>query len=146
MSLPQRPKNISYGINTLYISLVISVVLAIINIVRDAVDTKYLSLTTHPIPLHYGAMCIIILIGIVIGWTSIYLIGQGKNWARIIYFFIFILGLLAWTLNFEMTLTQGIFALTAAIVHSCISAVGFIYLLTPSANQWFKACKTAAKS
>lgn len=141
MSLSARPKSVTLGINTLYISLIISVVLSIINIVRVSVDTKYLDTSPQPVPLHYGSMIAIVVVGAIIGWAFIFLMSKGKNWARIIYFIIFVLGLLSWTINFEVTLAQGIFALIAAIVHSCLSALGFIYLLTPSSNRWFKDCK-----
>ena len=71
-------------------------------------------------------------------WWMISRINAGKNWARIFYLILVIAALLAWTINFEQTIAQGIFALIASVINTLLGVVAMVCLYTPSANQWFK--------
>lgn len=141
MSLPDRPKSIIHGIQVLYFTLVVSIVFGAINIVRTGIDAKYLDVSQHPASLGYIPMIIIFAVSLVILWGLIFLINRGKNWARIIYLILFVLSLLSWAVNFELTLAQGIFAVLSAASNTVLGAIGLCFIFSPSAGKWFKACK-----
>lgn len=142
MSDIAHPRSVVTGVSVLYVSLLLSFVAGIINIIHVAYGLQSLNLSSGPAPFGPSIMLAIVVIVTAVFWWIISRINARKNWARVVYLILVIAALLAWAINFEVTLAQGIFALIASVLNTLLGVIAMVCLYTPSANKWFKeGCK-----
>lgn len=138
MSDITHPRSVITGVSVLYISLLLSFVSGIINVIHVAYGMKSLALSDAPAPFTPAVMFAIVVIVTLFFWWIISRINARKNWARIFYLVLVIATLLAWALNFDATLAQGIFALISSVINTLLGIIAMVCLFTPTSNEWFK--------
>ncbi len=139
METIDHPRCVVTGVSILYVSLLLGFIGGIINIIHIWYGLPFLNLPNpqNP-PFGIGEMWGIVLASTAIGWFIISRINKGKNWARYTYAILVIIGLIIWAINFDMTISQGIFALIASIINTLLGIIGSVCLFRPSANAWFR--------
>ena len=113
-----HPRSVVTGVSILYVSLLLSFVSGMINIIHVAYGMRSLNISTDPAPFGPLMMLARVVIVTAVFWWIISRINAGKNWARVFYLVLVIAALLAWTINFEAALAQGIFALIASVLNT----------------------------
>lgn len=136
--LKQHPRSVITGVSVLYISLLLTFISGIINIIHVTHGMPNLNITTTPPYFSAKEMLGIILAITIIDWYLILHINAGKSWSRIIYLILLIAGFVLWTVYFDRTIAQGIFALIGSVLNTLLGVIGIACLFTPSANDWFK--------
>lgn len=134
-----HPRSVITGVSILYVSLLLGFIGGVINIIHAWYGLPFLNITpAEQPPFGVGEMWGIVLASTAVGWFIISRINRGANWARYLYVILVIIGLILWSVNFNMAIAQGVFALIASVINTLLGVVGSICLFTPSANAWFK--------
>ncbi len=126
-----RPSTVSTAVQLLYITLIIAFVCGIINIIH---------VHSHPesSTMGIGPMTAVLVVSLVVCWFFFYNIARGRNWARIIYLILFILGILSTGWHLKMYLDQGMLISLATLVNYVIGIIALVLLFTTESNKWFK--------
>ncbi len=128
-----RPGNVTTAIQLLYITLIISFVCGIINVIK-----MHSNPAAGPAGLGIGPMVAILIVSLVIFWFLFFHISRGRNWARIIYLILFILGILSTGWHLKMYLSQGMLISLATLVNYVLGIVAIVLLFTSESNAWFR--------
>lgn len=129
-----KPKQIQY-------CSIILVVLIISNFIMPAVNYFYL-------PAYISkSSFILVVIGINILYAIVcYFIVTGKNWARIVFTFFMVIGLLKLTMLDE---SGGVFHVSVAyiiVIQFILSFIAIYLFYTERSNQWYKTIKSNKKT
>ncbi|MDF1795714.1 MAG: hypothetical protein P1U63_04160 [Coxiellaceae bacterium] len=128
-----RPSGVTTAIQLLYITLIISFVCGIINVIQIHGNPA-----GAPAGLGIGPMVAILIISLAIFWFLFFHISRGRNWARIIYLILFVLGILSTGWHLKMYLQQGMLISLATLVNYVLGVVAIVLLFTSESNTWFK--------
>ena len=138
---PSKPANVGYAVITLYIAQAFAVIIEIINASRLPDYAELMGLNT--------AGGIILMIGLnALSIFFIYMMGTGRNWARIILF----IGFFGFVPRYLiMTLTEILpndpTGGALDLVWMTLQTVGILgFLIIGSTNTWFKEMKATRKA
>ena len=124
-----RPSKIGTAVTLLYIGAGVGILNAIL----------YPSLLIKGKPLTvYTIICL--AIGFGIGLLLIFMIGKGRNWARITFLVLFILSQPA-TVSLTMRESAHLISLLLGIAHGIISIVALVFLFQRPSSEWFREMK-----
>lgn len=141
MDLSTRPSATSNAVKLLYLSLILSIVFGIIFI---ATGHEIKNLPEHISVTQFMLIAIVSLAVVsLIKYWFIRMIGGGRNWARIIYLIIVILGLLAMGSHIHSLINQGTLYIISSIITTVIDICAVFLLFTSASNAWFSGKKSA---
>jgi len=125
-----RPANVGTAVKLLYITLGIRVVWIIMAASRTAqmASPDYVMF----IPRFFG-------LGIM--WFFIYMIGKGRNWARITFLMLFIIGILFYILPLLQSLAVNPISGSLGIGQTVIQIIALVFLFQKPSSIWFKVMK-----
>lgn len=135
MSDLKKPKNVATGVTILYVSLVIGVIAAIMRGVHMHVIEPHVqpAMLEHNL-MAYALVCVIFL---VVAWFIYYKISHGKNWARIVFLIVLLVGLVSNVMHYQMILDQHNFMVAASVINIILTVVAACLLFSKEANAWF---------
>lgn len=132
-SSSSRPVTATRGVIGLYVSFAIAVLVAIYNyftkLASGAVNDEHISV---------ALVLTINIVTILIMFFFIYKISQGRNWARIIYFILFMIGLLIMPFTIPVLLEQDLLVFSVLIIQTIIQIIAWILLFQKETTAWFK--------
>jgi hypothetical protein len=137
-----RPKNVSTAIKLLYLSLILGiinsvlVVITLINSPVTSLPSAYLGITT-------GITIFILFVTLALLAFFIYKIGKGKNWARILYLILFLIGIPSAVINLIQFFTTWAISGIIGFCEIILDAVAVILLFQKSSSAWFNLKKKA---
>lgn len=132
----QKPASVKLGILILWISLVIAIIKAFFSLptiikLAETLPDKSLN------------FIIGILVGVIILMAlNILMIGKGKNWARILYLILFILGAPSFFKGVFSNLSGNLLTLSLELVHFAIQIYALILIFQSSSKPWFHQKKS----
>ena len=125
----EKPSKVVAAVNLLYATLGIGVVRGILE----------WSQSTAASSVDFVLFVTLSVLGLLLFF--IYMIGKGKNWARIIFLVLFILGvplsIMPLILSFSHNPVSGVLGLMQAI----IQVIALIFLFQKDSSMWFKTMK-----
>jgi hypothetical protein len=133
-----KPKAVNFAIQLLWASLVLTG----INIIIKWFDNDTIAKTMQPFPM--DPMLFIAVVGlltlIILFWL-IYKISKGRNWARIIFLFGFVIGLAPIFQLFSLNdLRQAILP----IIITILQFIPLCILFSKTGNAWFRTKKASS--
>jgi membrane-associated HD superfamily phosphohydrolase len=131
LTLTEIPKKIKEAANLIYLTLAIGFIKYILYVTMTSQKTF-----TEPRSIIIGILTIIILA------LFAFKIGEGKNWSRITYLVLFIIGIIPYPLylsnEFKMSPIIGIVSITQVLIQLYV----LVILFTGESKEWFKKQKT----
>jgi membrane protein implicated in regulation of membrane protease activity len=137
--MPERPLTVQNAIGMLYASLVLG-----------ALNLAYVILQYKQNPLygmqHGGNDIGSIIFGLLVTWFLIVKISKGKNWARLVFAVLFVLG--AVVVVPAIALLYAAMPISALItgLQTLLQFIGVVLLFVPSSNAWFRAVKESKRA
>jgi len=128
----EDPDPVAIGVRFLYVNLVWMFIIGVLNIVQGGTQLK-----SGAMPDLVTQIILMILPILVYGFF-IYMISKGKNWARIVYLVLFVLGFFSAVFSFPQLMGQGTFPLVGVIGGTLLSLIGLIYIFKSESLTWFK--------
>ena len=125
-----RPDKIRQAVTLLYVNLGIGVLIFIMEVPfsqRWQVASVYF--------IMFIVLCIF--------WFFIHMIGKGKNWARITYLVLFIIGMPFWVLELPQSLAANPIVGLLGIGETVIQVVALVILFQKPSSDWFREMKDA---
>lgn len=132
-----RPKFTSLALWCLYANWAIGILSAIGNIFMNPEHLAQSGMSTGS-TLLFAAVLFAILFFIY------YSIGQGKNWARILFVVLFVLGLLGFILSYHLVAAQGTLAITSSLLSYLLQLAALLLLYTKESSLYFKMSSVKA--
>lgn len=128
-----RPAKATRGVIGLYVSFAIAILVAIYNyftkLASGAVNDEHISV---------ALILTINIVTILIMFFFIYKIAEGRNWARIIYFIFFIIGLVLMPFTIPTLLEKDLLLFIVLIVQTIIQLMAWVWLFQKESSSWFK--------
>jgi len=143
-AVPPMPLKVALAIKLIYIQIMISIVYTLFLPSRggDAYRAGNPDLGPDAAGLHMVAS----VIGGLVCWFLAYNIGKGRNWARIIFAVLAIIGILFAVLTFVVIFLMGfngqVIEVMLAIGNQILSLVTVVFLFQKSSSDWFKEMAT----
>jgi hypothetical protein len=125
-----RPKIVNYAVNMSYAVLV----LGFINILLEIPSTDKTSISISIL-----FISAIIIVGIIL--FLIISISKGKNWARITFLILFLLGLVPWITTFLQVLQTNLLSGIISFVQCVLEIIALIFLFRTESSVWFRRNK-----
>lgn len=136
MDLSTRPNSTTNAVKLLYLSLILGIIFGIIFI---ATGHKMKNLPEHFSTTQFILITIASLVVIsLIKYWFIRMIGGGRNWARIVYLILVILGLLTMASHIHSLVNQGTLYMISSILTTVIDLCAIFLLFTSESNAWFR--------
>ncbi len=132
-SSPTRPGKVTTAILLLYVALGLGLLRAVMSMPASAQMQGYREAVVSLVVL-------LIIVGAQL--LFIFMLGQGRNWARIIYLALFVLGVAAMIFALFSGAALGGGALLDAL-QTLLQLVALVLLFTPEASLWFRERKAA---
>jgi hypothetical protein len=129
-----KPNKVSLALKLFYLMIIIG----IIRLILDFSITLE-ALKTTGFGLGFLIFTNIFIFGIIIFF--IYMIGKGKNWARIIFLIFFILGTPLSILPLINSLSVNFFSGSLGLIQVILQLVAFVLLFQNPSSIWFKSNK-----
>ena len=129
----KRPEKVTNAVNLLWIGIglgVINVFLTLINSINTMEDS---SLITYFILQSLFTIAILSFL--------IYMIGKGRNWARITFLVLFIAGALIIIPQLIILLMTNTFIGILTLIHSILQLIALVLLFEKTSSDWFKSKK-----
>lgn len=130
----RRPNKVSIAITLLWITIAIGVIRSIMefsNLLEVAIargfGPKFVIFTT------FFALAIVAFL--------IFMIGMGKNWARITFLVLFIVGIPFTVLPLSKSLLTNLFSGVLGIGQIILQIIALIFLFQKPSSDWFKSMK-----
>lgn len=129
-----RPGKVSTALYLLWIALFVGIIASAFNF------SSSLEIANAPPGFGLGVVIFILCFGFLLSAFFIWKIGQGRNWARITYLVLFILGIpvVIYTL---LTIKVSTFLIIMQIAHTIVSLVALVFLFQKQSSDWFKSTK-----
>jgi hypothetical protein len=102
--------------------------------VKLPLDWAYLTSQASPI---FNTIIIVCTFGITAFF--IWKIGQGKNWARIVFLVLFVLGTVPFIFILRSALARSVVSGLVSILQIGLQTVGFFLIFASPGREWFKA-------
>jgi len=124
-----QPSKIATAVKLLYATLGIGIIRSIIESSRhaEASSVGFVLFITFAV---FGLM-----------WLLIYMTGKGKNWARITFLVLFILGVPLSILPMIQSLTHEPISGILGLAQVVMQVVALVFLFQGESSAWFKAIK-----
>jgi hypothetical protein len=128
-----RPDKVSTAITLLWITIAIGIVSSTINFSASlkVAEASGLGLAWLIFTLYFTFLFLAFFI---------YKIGQGRNWARITFLVLFIIGV-PMTIYSYLTTPIDIFSLLLGLASTIMQLVALVFLFQKSSSDWFKSKK-----
>ncbi len=149
-----RPKDASLGVKLLWISFGVGILGALFSFSSlfssdayrflNSSYSGYPSQTSYPYSAQQGlyfGVIITALFSLGISSFFIYMIGEGRNWARIISFICFIIGVIYWFFSLfqsQAVITNNPVSAIAALTQFGLQGVAYVLLFQRPVSNWFK--------
>jgi ABC-type sugar transport system permease subunit len=130
-----RPPKVATSVKLLYTALGIEIIRIIIGAFKGSMKSGRLEDAQAFSFVLFCMFCIIIIKGILINMISI-----GRNWARITFLVLFILGSLAVVRMFQ-SLKHDPFYSVLGLVIFVLQAIALVFLLQADSASWFNSIK-----
>lgn len=132
MSKKNKPDSVSTALTLLWISLAVGVLNSIISF-SNSVDLAQ----------GYGSGFVIFVTLFVIAFMAffIYMIGEGKNWARITFLVLFIIGIPFSVLPAIILLLTDPISAMFSVGISILQLIALIFLFQKTSSDWFHSMK-----
>jgi len=124
-----RPANVGTAVKLLYITLGIGVV-------RSIMEASTTAKVASP-----GFVMFITFFVLGIMWFFIYMIGKGRNWARITFLVLFIIGIPFAILPLLQSLAANPISGLLGIGQTVIQVIALVFLFQKPSSAWFKEMK-----
>ncbi len=124
-----RPAKIGQAVMLLYVTLGIGVLRSIMETSRLAQGTSV------------GFVLFIGFAVLGVMWFFIYMIGKGRNWARVTFLVLFILGVPLAVLPLLQSLAANPFSGLLGIAQTVILIVALVFLFQKPSSNWFRRMK-----
>lgn len=125
----ERPAKVSTAVKLLYTTLGIGIIRSIIESSRHA-EASSIGFVLFITFFVFGLM-----------WFLIYMTGKGKNWARITFLVLFILGVPMSILPMIQSLTHDPTSGILGFVQVVMQVMALVFLFQGESSAWFKAIK-----
>lgn len=135
MDLATRPNSTNNAIKLMYLSLILGIIFGVIAIATGH-DMKHLPQKMSATQFMLVAIVTLGVIALIKYWF-IRMVGSGRNWARILYLILVILGLLAMASHTHTLINQGTLSLISSIITVVIDLCAIFLLFTSESNAWF---------
>ena len=122
----QRPKRVITGVQFLIASLVLGMIAAAISVVRNTSGTVMV-----------GAL-VFVLTFFAVGFLLVSRIAVGKNWARIVWLVLVLIGTPFALRSYLATMKVSVLSSSLSIFITILQLVGTYLLITGSSNSWFR--------
>ena len=126
---PERPKRVTTGVQFLFASLALGTIAAATSVVRHAAGITMV-----------GALAFVLLF-FAVGFLLVWRIAAGKNWARIVWLVLVLIGTPFALRSYVATLKVSVLSGSLSIFISILQLVGTYLLITGSSNSWFRKRK-----
>lgn len=124
-----RPEKVGAAVTLLYITLGIGVLRSIMEA----------SLHAKLVSPAFVLFVMFVIFGTM--WLFIYLIGRGRNWARITFLVLFIIGIPLSVRPLLQTLAASPISGLLGIAQTTIQVVALVFLFQNPSSEWFRAMK-----
>ena len=124
-----RPDKVSKAVTLLYVTLGIGVL-------RSIMEAPRLSQTA---PIGFVIFISLFVLGIM--WFFIYKIGKGRNWARITFLVLFIIGIPFAVLPLLQSLAASLFSGLLGIGQTVLQVIALVFLFQKPSSEWFNQMK-----
>jgi hypothetical protein len=131
MTLLEKPKNINNSIILIFLSL-------IVGLFKIFLDSDFL-LSLGPIQ----GTAITMAFTFAIMFFLAYKIWRGRNWSRIIFSVLFILGIYPAILLMPAEAERSIAVVIGSVIQTTMQVAAIILMYMPASNNWFKSVKAA---
>lgn len=131
MNVTEKPRYINNAVMLICLS-------PIIGIFKIVLDYDFV-LSLGPIQSTMITMTLITLIMLFL----VYKIWQGRNWARIVFFIFFVLGIYPAMLLMPAEAERSIAVVIGSILQTVSQFAAIILMYLPASNTWFKSIKDA---
>jgi signal transduction histidine kinase len=128
----KKPQSVTLAVGCLYLNLIISILSGVANIF---LNPEHLAKSG----MSMGSATVFALIVFVIMFVIYFSISHGKNWARILFLVMFVLGLLGFVLNYQVVIAQSGLVIAVQVVSYILQLVALILLYQKASNSYFKA-------
>ena len=125
-----RPHKVGTAVKLLYITLGIGVL-------RSVTEASMHAEATSP-----GFVMFVTFSVLGIMWLFVFMIGQGRNWARFTFLVLFIIGIPFSVLPLLQSLAAKPVSGLLGIVQIIIQIVALVFLFQKSSSDWFREMKT----
>ena len=138
-----RPGKVGQALILLYGSLGIGLLLSFISIVQ--IDKAYGISGEDKLD---AALAFLLgsLIGLFLGWFFIYMIGKGRNWARITFLILFSLGVPLTVLPLLKLLQANPVIGLLQVAQTIMQLLALIFLFEKSSSEWFRRMRVSRRS
>ena len=126
---PERPERVTTAVQVLAASLILGVLTAAFNVVRNVSGKTML------------VALLIVLVFFGLGFLLVWRIAAGKNWARIFLLVLVILGTPLAIPGYRASLRLNVVAGSVSILINILQLIGAYLLFTGSSNSWFRKRK-----
>ena len=130
-TLLEKPSKVSNAVKLLYAAIAIG-------IVRSSIETTRIAETNS-----FGSILFVAIFVFGLIWFFIYMIGKGKNWARISFLVLFIIGVPLSILPMIQSLAHSPFSAILGLAQAVIQIVALVFLFQSDSSAWFKSMKSA---
>ena len=124
-----RPKRVTTGVQFLLASLTLGTITAALGVVRTTSGTVMV-----------GAL-IFVLMFFAVGFVLVWRIAAGKNWARIVWLVLVLIGTPFALRSYLATMKVSVLSSSLSIFITILQLVGTYLLITGSSNSWFRKRK-----
>jgi len=125
---PERTIKVDTAVKLLYATLGIGIIRSIIEVPRHAASSV-------------GFVLFIMFSVFGLMWFLIYMIGKGRNWARITFLIMFILGVPLSILPMIQSLTHDPVSGILGLVQAAMQIIAIVLLFQGASSAWFKVIK-----
>jgi len=133
-SHPSRPAKVGQAVTLLYATLGIGFFRNILEVARRSQDTSA------------GFVMSVILFTLGVSWFFIYMIGKGKNWARITLLVLFVIGLPFALGPLLQSLTAAPVSGLLGIAQAGMQILALAFLFQKPSSDWFKEKKASGSA
>ena len=124
-----RPQKVTIAVTLLYITLGIGVL-------RGIIEASMLAQIAPPA---FVMLVTFFVLGIM--WLFIYMIGEGRNWARITFLVLFIIGIPFSVLPLLRSLAANPISGLLGIVQTALQLIALVFLFQKPSSDWFREMK-----
>jgi hypothetical protein len=124
-----RPEKVGTAVKLLYITLGIGML-------RSSMEVSMSAQKAPP-----AVMIFIALFVLGVLWLLIHMIGKGRNWARITFLVLFIIGLPFSVLPLLQSLAVNLFSGLLGVAQMVIQVVALVFLFQKPSSDWFRMMK-----
>ena len=141
MSALEKPKIVNYAVILFVASLMVGPIEILLDLDKILLALVFLKW----IGVSFEAMALTLVITVSIIIFFIYKISVGRNWARITYTVLFLLGIYPYILLWPAEYSRNILLFIISITQTLFQVGGTILLFLPESNNWFKEKKASRK-